>query len=214
MYTHTGVALPVAHSRSRRRRGCRGGARKLKCCTWFTPAFRRSVAPVAGGYGDTWSNAPAGTQSFTIQMYDADSPAGAGRWLWLVYNISATTTSIPANAGVVHSKLLPAGAVQVSTDLGTEACQGPCPPSGRMHRCYLRVVALKVPRPDVPKDATAAYLTASAGEQALGATQLLALFVPARPAPRRERRQVDAGCAANCTGPAGAAHCAAGRCRL
>src|SRR5271170_1039444 len=81
----------------------------------------------------TWSGVPAGTRSFALLMHDPDAPTGSGWWHWLVYNIPATATSLPAGAGDPHKNLLPAGALQGRTDFGTPGYGGPCPPPGKPH---------------------------------------------------------------------------------
>src|SRR3954462_7984376 len=73
-----------------------------------------------------WSGAPKGTQAFAITMYDPDAPTGSGWWHWVVVNLPADTTSLPADAG--SGKGLPSGAVQTRTDFGKPGYGGPCPP--------------------------------------------------------------------------------------
>ena len=51
-----------------------------------------------------WTGAPEGTKSFAINLYDPDAPTGSGFWHWVVFNIPASTTSIPKNAGDVKAK--------------------------------------------------------------------------------------------------------------
>ena len=55
-----------------------------------------ALQPVANSFGCdganqppklSWSNAPQGTKSFAISMYDLDAPTGSGFWHWLVVNI-------------------------------------------------------------------------------------------------------------------------------
>ena len=65
-----------------------------------------------------WSGAPAGTKSFALLMHDPDAPTGSGWWHWIVYNIPAGTSSLPAGAGDPKKGLMPAGAVQGRTDYG------------------------------------------------------------------------------------------------
>jgi Raf kinase inhibitor-like YbhB/YbcL family protein len=123
-----------------------------------------------------WHGAPAGTKSFALLMHDPDAPTGSGWWHWLVYNIPAGSSSLPAGAGDPHKNLLPAGAIQGRTDFGSPGYGGPCPPPGKPHHYYLRLYALKVERLDVPADATAAYIGFNVRAQALGEAQLMGLY--------------------------------------
>ena len=77
-----------------------------------------------------WTGAPKGTKSFAISIYDPDAPTGSGWWHWVVFNIPASTTSIPKNAGDLKAKLMPEGAIQSRTDFGSPGYGGPCPPKG------------------------------------------------------------------------------------
>ena len=81
----------------------------------------------------SWSGAPAGTKSYAIQMFDPDAPTGSGFWHWVVFNIPPTTTSLPKGAGDVKKKLMPKGAIQSRTDLGTAGYGGPCPRPATSH---------------------------------------------------------------------------------
>ena len=73
-----------------------------------------------------WSNAPAGTKSFAVTAYDPDAPTGSGWWHWVMYNIPAGTTGLPAGAG--NGRNAPRGSAQGQTDFGTKGYGGPCPP--------------------------------------------------------------------------------------
>ncbi len=92
-----------------------------------------------------WKNAPAGTKSFAVTVYDPDAPTGSGWWHWVMFNIPADTTALPAGAGDVASGKAPKGAVQSRTDFGKPGYGGPCPPKGdKPHRYVFTVYALKV----------------------------------------------------------------------
>ncbi len=107
----------------------------------------------------TWTQPPEGTQSLAITVHDPDAPTGSGWWHWVVYNLPAQTTQLPANAGRTDGKGLPAGTVQGRTDYGTTGFGGACPPAGDApHRYRFTVHALKVPRLDVPADASPALV--------------------------------------------------------
>jgi Raf kinase inhibitor-like YbhB/YbcL family protein len=124
----------------------------------------------------SWSNPPAGTKSFALLMHDPDAPTGSGWWHWVVYNIPASQSSLPAGAGDPQKKLLPAGAVQGRTDFGTPGYGGPCPPPGTPHHYYLRLYALKDAKVDVPADATAAYIGFTVRAHSLAKAELVGLY--------------------------------------
>jgi len=124
----------------------------------------------------SWSNAPAGTQSFALLMHDPDAPTGSGWWHWVVYNIPASAVSLPAGAGDPRKNLLPAGAVQGRTDYGSVGYGGPCPPPGKPHRYYLRLYALKVAKLDVPADASPALIGFNVNAVSLGKAELMGLY--------------------------------------
>jgi Raf kinase inhibitor-like YbhB/YbcL family protein len=104
-----------------------------------------------------WANAPAGTKSFAVTMYDPDAPTGSGWWHWVMYNIPASTTGLAAGAG--NGRNAPRGSAEGATDFGTKGYGGPCPPVGdKPHHYHITVFALKVDKIDVPGNATAAMV--------------------------------------------------------
>ncbi|HSY05361.1 MAG TPA: YbhB/YbcL family Raf kinase inhibitor-like protein [Steroidobacteraceae bacterium] len=123
-----------------------------------------------------WSGAPAGTMSFALMVHDPDAPTGSGWWHWIVYNIPAGTTALPAGAGDPAKHLLPAGVVQGRTDYGTAGYGGPCPPPGKPHHYYFRLYALKVAKLEVPADAGAALIGFNVRAQELGHAELLGMY--------------------------------------
>ena len=124
----------------------------------------------------SWSNVPAGTKSFALLVYDPDAPTGSGWWHWVAYNIPADATSLPADAGDPKKSLMPGMAVQGRTDFGTPGYGGPCPPPGKPHHYYFRLYALKVPKLEVPADATAALIGYNVNANSLGMAQILGLY--------------------------------------
>lgn len=93
----------------------------------------------------SWENAPEGTKSFAITMYDPDAPTGSGWWHWVVFDIPADVTKLVANAGNPAAGLAPKGAIQSLTNYGVAGYGGPCPPEGHgIHQYVITVYALKV----------------------------------------------------------------------
>ncbi len=107
----------------------------------------------------SWSDAPAGTKSFAITMYDPDAPTGSGWWHWTVFNIPPTVHSLPENAGAAHSSLLPPGAIEGRTDFGFSNYGGPCPPVGDPpHHYEVTVYAVKVAQLPLDNQASGALV--------------------------------------------------------
>jgi Raf kinase inhibitor-like YbhB/YbcL family protein len=131
----------------------------------------RNISPAL-----SWSNVPTGTKSFALLVFDPDAPTGSGWWHWVAYNIPANATSLPADAGDPKKNLMPAAAVQGRTDFGTPGYGGPCPPPGKPHHYYFRLYALKVPKLDVPADASAALIGYNVNSNSLGMAQILGLY--------------------------------------
>ncbi len=104
----------------------------------------------------SWANAPVGTKSFAITVYDPDAPTGSGWWHWLVVNIPVTTTSLASNGSATA---MPAGALQTRTDFGAAGFGGACPPPGHgVHRYQHTVWALSVDKLDLNADASGALV--------------------------------------------------------
>lgn len=139
----------------------------LKSST-IEPASTLSQEQVFNGFGCTgknispaleWTKGPEGTKSYALTVYDPDAPTGSGWWHWVLYNIPADVTSLPAGAGDVSGKMLPAGAAQGRTDYGVNAFGGACPPEGdKPHRYIFTIHALKTDKFELAKDATAALI--------------------------------------------------------
>jgi Raf kinase inhibitor-like YbhB/YbcL family protein len=122
-----------------------------------------------------WKNPPAGTRSFAVTVFDPDAPTGSGFWHWVVYNIPATTTTLPA--GAVVKEPLPVGAKQGRNDFGERNFSGACPPSGdKPHHYIFTVHALKVDQITVPEDASAALVGFNIISNRIGLAKLTATY--------------------------------------
>ena len=106
-----------------------------------------------------WKNPPAGTKSFALMVHDPDAPTGSGFWHWVIFNIPATVTELPKNAGNLKANLAPPGSVQSRTDFGVAGYNGPCPPAGdKPHRYRISVFAVDVPHLDGDQNTPAAVI--------------------------------------------------------
>jgi Raf kinase inhibitor-like YbhB/YbcL family protein len=124
-----------------------------------------------------WKNAPAGTKSFAITVYDPDAPTGSGWWHWVMFNIPADVTSLSVGVGNPASGQTPKGAVQSRTDFGAPGYGGPCPPQGdKPHRYIFTVFALKVDKIEADANATGALVGFMLNASQLGKASFTATY--------------------------------------
>ena len=125
----------------------------------------------------SWGPLPPGTRSVAITVFDPDAPTGSGWWHWIAYDIPDTTTQLAQDGGAAGGHNLPAGAKMARNDFGVMGYGGACPPPGaRPHRYIFTVHALKVPRLQVPADASAALISYSINSNRIGSARLMALY--------------------------------------
>lgn len=126
-------------------------------CTGYTTAPRLS-----------WSGAPAGTESYAVEMVDPQAPTGSGFSHWRAWDIPASATSFGGLAAA------PAGTVIGRNDLGDAFFDGPCPPAGDpVHHCRIRVLALDTPSIGLPSAGTStAYSGFVLGRHIIGVAEM------------------------------------------
>ncbi len=112
-----------------------------------------------------WMRAPSGTASYAVTMADLDAKVGVV-WLWLMFNIPASVTSLQQGAAG-DAKLRPPGAAQARNGFDTVGYLGPCPRKDTIAHHYLITVwALnegQLPFKDgTPSQAVAIYLRSHA----------------------------------------------------
>ena len=128
-----------------------------------------------------WKNVPREAKSFALMVHDPDAPTGSGWWHWVVYNIPAKVTSLPAGAGKADGSLLPQGAVQSNTDFGGPGYGGPCPPKGdKPHRYVFTIFALKVDKLELPPNPSGALVGFVVRQNAIGKASLTGYYERAK----------------------------------
>jgi Raf kinase inhibitor-like YbhB/YbcL family protein len=94
-----------------------------------------------------WTGAPAGTKSFALILDDYEARYDDGFIHWVAYNIPATATSLPENAGAGEPDIA-GGGRNAYNDFLRRRYDGPCPPEGPAHKYRFTVYALDLPSID------------------------------------------------------------------
>lgn len=120
----------------------------------------------------TWTEPPAGTQSFVLIVDDPDAPAGI--WVhWVLYDLPASERGLLE--GIAKDRQLSNGARQGKNDFGKIGYNGPCPPRGTMHRYFFKLYALDS-KTQLQPGASKSDLERSMKGHILGIAELVARF--------------------------------------
>ena len=130
------------------------------------------------GYGCTgknispelhWSNAPQGTKSFALTVFDPDANKGKGWWHWVVYGIDPGVHALAAGE--------PPAGIEGKTDFGTSGWGGPCPPPGDpAHHYEFTLYALDTKVPSGSESLTGPDLLETIKDHMLGKATLVGRF--------------------------------------
>jgi phosphatidylethanolamine-binding protein (PEBP) family uncharacterized protein/Spy/CpxP family protein refolding chaperone len=132
-----------------------------------------------------WSGAPASTRSFAVVMHHLD-PAGKAKWYWVLYNLPASTRSLPRNVKDIGT--LGNNSVNGRTEYAPPHSKGP----GAKTYVYT-VYALSAPvKLDVPPTQVSREVLLAAVKDSLLATAELRV-VYSRPAAATAHRSSDFG---------------------
>ena len=122
----------------------------------------------------SWGNAPAGTKSFAITVYDPDAPTGSGWWHWVVFNINKSIDNIKTGAS---TKTMPEGAIESATSYGSKGFGGACPPEGdKPHRYIFTVHALNTDKIEQNADARPELIGFFINRHAIAKASIMAYF--------------------------------------
>jgi len=124
---------------------------------------RYATTRVEGGLGISvplaWSDEPADTRSYVIEMID-HHPVAHGWVHWLVMDIAADVHAIDENASATSA--MPVGALELPNTGGRAGYGGPQPPVGSgVHDYEITISALDIAHPGVRADGTLADVRAA-----------------------------------------------------
>lgn len=125
----------------------------------------------------SWTPGPDGTRSYAVTCYDPDAPTDIGFVHWVLFDIPADTTSLPAGAGGSPKD----GAIEGYTDWGKSAWGGCAPPPGHgPHHYHFTVWALDADKAGIDASSTYAFFRFNTDAHVLAKGEIVGTYeVPA-----------------------------------
>lgn len=125
----------------------------------------------------SWIDAPLGTKSYALTVYDPDAPSGSGWWHWVVINIPVGYSSLPINFGEKNQFKLEDNVTQIRNDFGNFSFGGPCPPKGdKAHRYIFTIHALRIDNLELQEGASAAMAGYMINQSTIAKTSFTSYF--------------------------------------
>lgn len=132
----------------------------------------------------SWSNVPAGTQSFTLTCFDPDAPTASGFWHLSAFNIDASVTSLPGAAVRWDEIDWPAfgvsgageGPVFLRNDRNVAGYTGAAPPEGHIDHRYMFVIHAVDTVLELGPDATPAQVGFNLFKHGIGRGRITGIF--------------------------------------
>lgn len=139
--------------------------------TQYTCAVPTGASPAL-----QWSEPPKAAVSFAVILHDTDGAPAKGSMdvtHWILWNIPADATSLPAS---VKPDSSPNGAVQGKNVRGVNGYQPPCPPPGATPHHYIFEMYALDTKLDLPAGSTRADLMKAMDGHVIGKATYAGLF--------------------------------------
>jgi len=120
-----------------------------------------------------WSNAPAGTKSFAVILFDFEGGRGPGVVHWVAYGIAPDVNSLAEGEGTNPSPRIVGG--NNMRQMGTYF--GPCAPAtDSLHHYIFSVYALDIPKEELPAGLTRDQFLEKVKGKVLNMTSLVSTY--------------------------------------
>ena len=124
-----------------------------------------------------WTDPPPRAKSIALVVDDPDAPRGTFTH-WLIWNLAPASFALPD--GVNRHREGIGDAEQGTNDFGKEGYGPPCPPPGKAHHYFFRVLALSAPLELEAKADRAAFDKALKKVKVLGVAEFVGTYARAK----------------------------------